>query len=113
MISKEFKSAIEKLNYRIGLMTPPLSARMNLSLGGPLVLLDSNGDCSGLKLNASKGGMLWLGKNSNRTDSAFEIKSPQRPFCALGTSFTYNLKLCETDNCAPKITKLQKRFNIR
>lgn len=84
---------------------------MNLLLGGLLELLDSNGDCSGLKLDVFKRGM-WFGKNVNRMDSFFEIKWLQRFICVLGILFVYNFKLCEIDNFVLKIIKLQKFFNI-
>lgn len=82
------------------------------SLGRLLELLDIYSDCSGLKLNRSKSEAMWLGKHANRTDTPFEINWPQRPICALGISFSYNHKLCETENFTSKITKLQKLFNV-
>ena len=42
----------------------------------------------------------------------FDINWPQSPICALGTYFSYNRKLYETENFASKINKLQNLFNI-
>ena len=55
---------------------------------------------------------MWLGKTVNRKDTPFDIKWPQRPIYALGTAFSYNRNLCETENFTSKINKLQKLFNI-
>ena len=76
-----------------------------LSLGKLLDLLDIYGDCSGLKLNTAKTETLWLGINAARKDTPFGIKWPETPICALGTSFSYNYKLCECENFTPKINK--------
>ena len=42
----------------------------------------------------------------------FDVKWPRRPIYALGTAFSYNRNLCETENFTSKIDKLQKLFNI-
>ena len=52
---------------------------------------------------------MWLGKNANRKDTSFDAK---RPAYALGTAFSNNCNLCETNNFTTKIKKLQKLFNI-
>ena len=83
-----------------------------LSLGKLLDLLDIYGACSGLKLNTAKTEALWLGKNAARKDTPFGIKWPETPICALGTSFSYNYKLCEWENFTPKINKLKTLFNV-
>ena len=83
-----------------------------LSLGKLLDLLDIYGDCSGLNLNTAKTGALWLGKNAARKDTPFGIKWPETPICALGTSFSYNDKLCEWENFTPKINKIKTLFNV-
>ena len=70
------------------------------------------GDCSGLNLNTAKTGALWLGKNAARKDTPFGIKWPETPICALGTSFSYNDKLCEWENFTPKINKIKTLFNV-
>ena len=57
-------------------------------LGKLLDLLNTFGDCSGLKLNAAKCEAMWLGKNAYRTDMPFDVKWPQRPIYALGTAFS-------------------------
>ena len=82
------------------------------SLGKLLDLLSTFGDCSGLKLNVAKSEAMWLGKSANRKDMPFDIKWPKRPIYALGTAFSYNCNLCESENFTSKINKLQKLFNI-
>ena len=82
------------------------------SLGKLLDLLSTFGDCSGLKLNVAKSEAMWLGKSANRKDMPFDIKWPKRPIYALGTAFSYNRNLCESENFTSKINKLQKLFNI-
>jgi hypothetical protein len=74
--------------------------------------LDAFGDCSGVKLNVSKSAAMWLGKKGYRRDMPVDVKWPQRPICALGTSFSCNRKFCETENFTSKTNKLQKLFNI-
>lgn len=44
--------------------------------------------CSGLELNRSKTGTLWLGSNKNRTDTPFGIRWPKDYVNALGICFT-------------------------
>ena len=83
-----------------------------LSLGKRLDLLDIYGDCSGLKINTAKTEALWLAKNAARKDAPFGIKWPETPICALGTSFSYNYKLCEWENFTPKINKPKTLFNV-
>ena len=75
------------------------------SLEKLLDLLSTFGDCSGLKLNVSKSEAMWLGKTVNRKDMPFDVKWPRRPIYALGTAFSYNCNLCETETS--KINKLQ------
>ena len=41
-----------------------------------------------------------------------DVKWPQRPIYALGTAFSYDRYLCETEKFTSKINKLQKLFNI-
>ena len=82
------------------------------SLEKLLDLLSTFGDCSGLKLNVSKSEAMWLGKTANRKDMPFDVKWPRRPIYALGTAFSYNRNLCETENFTSEINKLQKLFNI-
>ena len=55
---------------------------------------------------------MWLGKTYNRKDIPFDVKWPQRRIYALGTAFSYNRDLCETENFTSKINKLQKPFPI-
>ena len=55
---------------------------------------------------------MWLGKTANRKDMPFDVKWPRRSIYALGTAFSYNRNLCETENFTSKINKLQKLFNI-
>ena len=83
------------------------------SLEKVLNLLNTFGDCSGLKLNVTKSEAMWLGKSAtyNRKDMPFDVKWPQRPIYALGTAFSYIRNLCETVNFTFKINKLQKLFN--
>ena len=52
---------------------------------------------------------MWLGKNANRKDTPFDVK---RTTYALGTAFSNNRNLSETNNFTTKINKLQKLFNI-
>ena len=75
-------------------------------------LLNTFGDCCALKLNVTKSEAMWLGKNVNRKDMPCHVILPQRPIYALGTAFSYNRNLCETENFTSKINKLQKIFNI-
>ena len=75
-------------------------------------MLDIYGDCSGLKLNTAKTEALWLGKNAAREDTPFGIKWPETPICILGTSFSYNYKLCESENFTPKINSFKTLFNV-
>ena len=82
------------------------------SLEKLLDLLSTFGDCSGLKLNVAKSEAMWLGKTANEKDMPFDVKWPRRPIYALGTAFSYNRNLCETENFTSKINKLQKLFNI-
>ena len=56
---------------------------------------------------------MWLGKTANKKDMPFDVKWPRRPVIyALGTAFSYNRNLCETENFTSKIDKLQKLFNV-
>ena len=55
---------------------------------------------------------MWLGKTANKKDMPFDVKWPRRPIYALGTAFSQNRNLCETENFASKINTLQKLFNI-
>ena len=55
---------------------------------------------------------MWLGKTANKKDMPFDVKWPRRPIYALGTAFSYNRNLFETENFTSKIDKLQKLFNI-
>ena len=55
---------------------------------------------------------MWLGKTVTRKDMPFGVKWPRRPIYALGTAFSYNRNLCETENFTSKINKLQKLFNL-
>lgn len=48
---------------------------------------------------------MLLGKNVNRKDMPCHVIWPQRPIYALGTAFSYNRKLCETENFTSKINK--------
>ena len=82
------------------------------SLEKLLDLLSTFGDCSVLKLNVAKSEAMWLGKTANEKDMPFDVKWPRRPIYALGTAFSYNRNLCETENFTSKINKLQKLFNI-
>ena len=88
-------------------MIPPFFCKDELSLGNLRDLLDIYGGCRGLKLNTAKTEALWLGKNAARKDTPFGIKWPETPICALGTSFSYNYKLCEWENFTPKIKNLK------
>ena len=44
------------------------------SLEKLLELLDTFGDCKGLKLNDAKSEAMWLGKNANRKDMPLDVK---------------------------------------
>ena len=68
------------------------------SLGKLLDLVSTFGNCSGLELNVAKSEAMWLGKSANRKDMPFDIKWPKRPIYALGTAFSYNRNLCESEN---------------
>ena len=45
-------------------------------------------------------------------DTFFGIKWPESPFSALGTSSSYNYKLCDWENFTTKINKLRMLFNV-
>ena len=45
-------------------------------------------------------------------DTPFGIKWPESLFSALGTSSSYNYKLCDWENFTPKINKVRILFNI-
>ena len=64
------------------------------------------------ELSLGKTEALWLAKNAARKDTPFGIKWPETPICALGTSFSYNYKLCEWENFTPKINKPKTLFNV-
>ena len=46
-------------------------------------------------------------------DTPFGIKWPESPFSSLGTSSSYNYKLCEWKNFTPKINNIRMLFNIQ
>lgn len=62
MTSKEFRSAIRKLNYLSRLMMISRLSERILARKTQLEFLDSYGDCSVLKLNASEAEAMGLEK---------------------------------------------------
>ena len=64
--------------------------------------------CSGLKLNQTKSGMLWLGSMRNRKDTIHDLQLSGEPVYALGVHFTYDLEVSEKKNFFDKLGSLKE-----
>ena len=77
-----------------------------------LELLDLFQQCSGLKINATKSEVIWLGKYRNNCSKLYDLKWPLRTRFLLQELRFRNACRCEVKNFHEKATKMQKMFNL-
>ena len=76
-------------------------------------MLEKFRSISGLQVNTSKTGALWLGCWKARRDTRpFNFKWPEDPICPLGVFFSYNTLKADKLNFDDKVRSKEKVLNI-
>ena len=76
-----------------------------------LDLLENCERCSGLKINCTKSGAMWLGKWKNREDTPSNVKWSKDSVFALGIHFSNSEKVIRKLNFYEKLDVSEKKLN--
>ena len=78
-----------------------------------LMILESFGEVSGLKLNIEKTKAMWLGKLVNNKEKPLDLKWVKNPTRTLGIYVSYDSQGNDKLNFETKIQKFQTKLEIR